>query len=215
MSTYKESYQAVQTRLFKLVAFVCILSGCAAAVPLEPKVNRLPTVAQIPLTVGVYYDQAFRTYEHYFRICDYGFDISLGKSSIVLFDEVFPIMFKRVEVVISRPPLPPGGERVAAIIEPKIEEFKLVHPSVLVGTHNVEITYRFTLYTPEGDQIVSSTFMGQGKKCNYYGAFSPYHAPGEATSLAMEEAVEKFMSDFPNLPQVQQWIRQTGGADAK
>ena len=185
------------------------MAGCIV-VPPKPEVNHTPGVSQIPLAVGVYYDTAFRTYEHYFVIGSYGFDISLGKSSIALFDEILPIMFKRVEAVISRPPLPPGDAKVAAVIEPKIEEFKLVHPWVLVGTFNVECTYRFTLYTPEGDQIVSSTFMGQGKKYNYHGAFSPYHAPGEATSLAMQEATEKFMSDFPNLPQVQQWIRQAG-----
>ncbi len=83
-------------------------------------------------------------------------------------------------------------------------------PGGLVGNYSVDITYRFTLYTPEGDQIVSSTFMGQGKKFAYLGGFSPHQAPGEATSLAMQEAAEKFMSDFPNLPQVQQWIRQVG-----
>lgn len=173
MSRYKKYYEVVLTRFFKLLVVVCIVSGCAPAVPLNPQVNRPPSVAQIPLTVGVYYDQAIRTYERHFRIGSYGFDISLGKSSIVLFDEILPIMFKRVEAVISRPPLPPSGPKIDTVIEPRIEEFKLLHPSVLFGTHKVEITYRFTLYTPEGNQIVSSTFMGKGEKYAPPFSFTP------------------------------------------
>ena len=126
----------------------------------------------------------------------------------------FSIVFKSAVPVISRPPLPPGGPKVAAIIEPKIEEFKMVHPWVLIGTtFSVEIKYRLTLYSHEGEQIVSSIFMGHGEApCS---PISYSHAPGKATSLAMEEAVEKFMSSFSNLPQVQQWIRQAGGTDSK
>ena len=209
MSTYKSFSIASLTRLVKLLVVSSLLTGCLLIVPLKPEANRTLGISEIPLAVGVYYDTAFRAYEHHFIIGSTSFNISVGESSVALFDEVFPIVFKRAVPVISRPPLPPGGPKVAAVIEPKIEEFKEVHPFILIGTtFSTEITYRLTLYSNEGEQIVSSTFMGHGEMPA--SLFNQTRPPGEATSLAMEEAVEKFMSDFPNLPQVQQWIRQAG-----
>jgi len=214
MSTNKKSSGASLTCLLKLLTIAGLMSGCILTVPLKPEVNRTPGVSQIPLAVGVYYDTAFRAYEHHFIIGSTSFNISVGESSVALFDEVFPIVFKRAVPVISRPPLPPGGPGVAAVIEPKIEKFEMDHPFILIGTtFSAEITYRFTLYSNEGEQIVSSTFMGHGEMPA--SLFNQTRPPGEATSLAMEEAVEKFMSDFSNLPQAQQWIRQAGVADAK
>ncbi len=216
MSTYKKCYESLLIRFSILLVASCILSGCSTTlVTLKPEINRPSGVTQIPLTVGVYYDTAFRSYEHSFILMRTCFDFSLGKDSVVLFDNIFPIVFERAVPVISRPPLTPGGPGVAAVIEPKIEEFKVIHPWGLVGDYSVDITYRFTLYNPEGDQIVSSTFMGQGEKYSYLGGFSPRQAPGEATSFAMQEAAEKFMSGFPCLPKVRQWIMQAGGADTR
>ncbi len=215
MSIYKKCYKTLLKRFFILLVAPCILSGCITLVTLKPEINRPPNMAQIPLTVGVYYDTAFRSYEHRMIIMRYCFDFFLGKDSVALFDDIFPIVFERAVPVICRPPLPPGGPMVSAVIEPKIDEFKVVHPRVLVGNYSIGITYRFTLYTPEGDQIASSTFMGQGEKYSYLGGFSPYQAPREAATLAMQGALEKFMSEFPNLPHVREWIRQTGVAKAR
>ncbi len=215
MSINNKSCRTSFIRLLNLLAVSGLIAGCVMTVPLKPEVNRTLGISKMPFTVGVYYDTAFRSYEHHFIVGSINLNVSVGKASVEIFDDIFPIVFKSAVPVISRPPLPPGGPRVAAVIEPKIEEFKEVHPWTAVGTYSAEIAYRFTLYTTEGEQIVSSTYSGQGKKYNYLGGFSPTRVPGEVTSLAMEEAAEKFMSDFPNLPQVQQWIRQAGVADAK
>lgn len=212
MGTYKSFSITSLTRLVTLLAVSSLLAGCLLIVPLKPEANRTLATSEIPLAVGVYYDTAFRAYEHHFIIGSTSFNIPVGKSSVVLFDEVFPIVFNKAVPVISRPPLPPGGAGVAAVIEPKIENFKMDHPWILIGTtFNAEITYRITLYNLEGEQIVSSTFMGYGEKPSSTLNYS--RPPGKATSLAMEEAVEKFMSDFQNLPEVRQWLRQTGITD--
>ncbi len=213
MSTYKKSSRASLTRLLKLLVTASLMAGCIVAPP-KPEVNRTQGVSQIPIAVGVYYDTAFRAYEHHFIIGTTSFNVSVGKTGVALFDEVFPIVFKRAVPVISRFPLPPCGPGVAAVIEPKIEKFEIDHPFILIGTtFSAEITYRITLYNLEGEQIVSSTFMGKGKMLS--SLFNQGRPPGEATSLAMQEAAEKFMSDFPNLPQVRQWVKDAGHTNAK
>ncbi len=214
MSTYNNSFVASLTRLLKLFVVAGLTTGCVLTVPLKPEANRTLGMSEIPLAVGVYYDTAFRSYEHHFVVGSIHYNVSVGKASVELFDDIFPVVFKSAVPVISRPPLPPHGPRVAAVIEPKIEEFKEVHPWVLIGTtFSAEIKYRITLYSPEGEQIVSSTFMGQGEIPS--SPFNYSRPPGKATSLAMQEAVEKFMSEFSNLPEVRQWIMRAGGADNK
>ncbi len=215
MSTYDKTSGYGVVWFFRLLVGVALLSGCTATP--KPIVECPSDTVQMPITVGVYYDPAFRAYKNQFTIgANSAYNISPGKASIILFDKVFSFMFKKAVPVISRPPLPPGSPSVLAVIEPKIEKFELV-PSTsrmcFTTTFDPEITYRFTLYSPEGDQIVSSTYTGKGTKSGTI--YVTIISAGKATSLAMEEAAEKFMSDFPNLPQVQQWLRQAGVADVK
>ncbi len=218
MSTYMESPGIGLSWLVRLVVTVVLLSGCSSMVPLNPKIDRSSSTFQIPFSVGVYYAPGFRVYEHQFYIGQHpGFNVLPGKASIELFDEIFQIMFKKAVPVISRPPLPPGSPNVVAVIEPKIEKFELGLRTQTIfrinNTYDAEITYRFILYTPEGNQIVSSTYTA-----NETIIASTFHVAkpgGEVTNVVMQEAAKKFMSDFPNLPQVQQWIRQAGVADAK
>lgn len=209
MSRYKTSYRTGLHWLFMLLVVASLIAGCVLFVPLKPEVKRTLDMTEIPLSVGIYYDPKFRTYEHHFSVGTTSYNFYLGKASVELFNETFPILFKSAVPVISRPPLPPVMTKVAAVIEPKIEEFKEAHPLFLIGTtFSAEITYRLTLYNLEGEQIISSTFMGQGEM-----PASPFNysrPPGKATSIAMQEAAEKFMSEFPNLPQVQQWIKDAG-----
>ncbi len=217
MSTYMKSSGVRWGWNFMLIVTVVLLSGCSSTVPLNPKIDNPPSVTKIPFSVGVYYAPEFRACERHFYIGQHPpFNVFAGKASIALFDDVFQIMFKRVVPVISRPPLPPGGPIVAAVIEPKIEKFELVSKPKFLELKNAfdaEISYRFILYTPEGDQIVSSTYTADetiSASCFLIGK-----PGGEATDIVMQEAAKKFMSDFPNLPQVQQWIRQTEVSDAK
>ncbi len=126
-------------------------------------------------------------------------------------------MFKKTVPVISRPPLPPGGPSVVAIIEPKIEKFELGFRSQaffrIDPSFDAEITYRFTMYSPEGNQIVSSTYTAKETIVDY--TYPTGKPGGEITDIVMQVAAKKFMADFPNLPQVQQWIRKAEGTDAK
>ncbi len=217
MSTYKKSSVDRLAWLFRLLVTVVLLSGCSSMVPLNPKIDNPPTVTKIPFSVGVYYAPEFRACARQFYIGQHQpFNVFAGKASIGLFDEVFQIIFKRAVPVISRPPLPPGGPIVAAVIELKIEKFEIVSKPKFLELKNAfdaEISYQFILYTPEGEQIVSSTYTADetiSASCFLIGK-----PGGAATDIVMQEAAKKFMSDFPNLPQVQQWIRQAGVADAK
>ncbi len=197
-----------------LLALNTLLAACTLMVPLKPTVGAPPTQTRLPLTVGIHYDPVFPEYEHLFSIGDYRYIVSVGQASINMFDQVFPLLFESTVPVKSHPPLPPGAPTVVAVIKSEIEQFRLAYPLILVGTSfDAEITYRFTLYTPEGDQIVSWTSTGKGSKSA--NAFYPSRPPGEATSIAMQDAATQFLITFRGIPEVQRWLRRLGIPDAK
>jgi len=141
-----------------------LLASCTFTVPIETTLDPPTKGAKVPLAVGIYYSVDFRTYEY---VSTHGGDrwiFPLGPASVTLFDQVFPRVFASTRAVQSRPPLPTGDGALAAVIEPKIEAFDYRLAAFIGGTVSVEITYRFTLYSPRGDPIASWFVKGVGAK---------------------------------------------------
>jgi len=117
------------TVLLSLSALVFLSSGCK--VYPNPKIDSSPTVKPIPLHVGLYFSPEFRSYEYRYE----GYKISgepgdkesfaIGEASVDLFNRLLQGMFKNTVEVQQRPPLSSSGMKLAGVIEPNIEEFKL------------------------------------------------------------------------------------------
>src|SRR5262245_17217750 len=64
-STMSDKFQAVRSfGPLGLFVIAIHLSGCVTAAPLNPTIDHLPSVSKIPLSVGVYYSPAFRSYKY-------------------------------------------------------------------------------------------------------------------------------------------------------
>ncbi len=196
-----------------------LLSGCSIGasvsqkfeIPLNPTVQPLPTIAQVPLTIGVYYESKFRSARYEFR----GFTglaiFLVGQASVTLFDQVFPALFKDVSVVPTRPPLPAGVAKVDAVIEPAIENFEVetrVRGPGFTETYLAEITYRFTLWSFQGERIASWTITGNGDSRGV--AWRADELRGQVAELAMRDAAVNFLSGFRDAPEVRRWLRDLG-----
>jgi len=189
-----------------------IISGCTMTMtfPLEATIDRPPSVTPVPLAVGVYYSPEFRAYEHVRVRQKMRFVAPFGQASVALFDRVLPMIFEGVVPVASPPPLGEGGPKLAAVIEPKIEAFDFDWPVVLAfGAYTAEVTYRFTLYSPEGNPFASWTVRGDGNPVGLQAGVP------KAIDLAMEDAAKKFMAGFRDVPEVRRWLRQAGIPDAQ
>ncbi|KRT64799.1 MAG: hypothetical protein XU13_C0156G0001 [Candidatus Rokubacteria bacterium CSP1-6] len=186
-----------------------LLSACAHAIPLQATLERPPTVRQVPLAVGVFYSQEFRDYMHSNWRGGDRWDFPLGQASVKLFGQALPILFESVVPVSGRSPLPEGGAKLAAVIEPKIEAFDFSLPFLKTGTYTAEISYRVTLHSPEGLALASWTVKGIGAKPGQAG-FEFARWPGEAADLAMQDAANKLLTSFWEVPEVRHWLRQAG-----
>ena len=194
----------LQRRFMRVAAAAVgvLLGGCLPPITLKPTVDHLPSVAQVPVSVGVYYSPEFRNYEYAWQ----PYEIikpelySIGPASVTLFQQLLPKLFKEVVQVDSRPPLAAEGRELAGVIEPSIEKVHLRHVRMNLGA---KVTYRFTVYAPDGERLASWTVTGEGHKMSpsYRGNNDP------AVELAIEDAATKFMTSLDEVPEAKRWAR--------
>ncbi|MEC4680506.1 MAG: hypothetical protein VST67_07380 [Nitrospirota bacterium] len=203
------------TVLLSLSALVFLSFGCK--VSLNPKVDPLPMIKPIPLDVGVYFSPEFRSYEYRYE----GYKISgepgdkesfaIGEASVDLFNQLFQGMFKSTVEVQQRPTLSSSGMKLAGVIEPNIEEFKLTKSQEQPGRrrrYRVQLTYRFTVYAPDG-KISVFWVSGRGRSTDRRFATTG-KIYGEATDEAMKDAGKRFATRFLKIPEIQQWLESIG-----
>ncbi len=203
------------TVLLSLSALVFLSFGCK--VSLNPKVDPLPMIKPIPLDVGVYFSPEFRSYEYRYE----GYKISgepgdkesfaIGEASVDLFNQLFQGMFKSTVEVQQRPTLSSSGMKLAGVIEPNIEEFKLTKSQEQPGRrrrYRVQLTYRFTVYAPDG-KISVFWVSGRGRSTDRRFATTG-KTYGEATDEAMKDAGKRFATRFLKIPEIQQWLESIG-----
>jgi hypothetical protein len=141
-----------------------LLSGCAHNIPLKGTLESPPSVTQVPLAVGVYYSPEFCAHKHEDSRKGDRWIFPLGEASVTLFDQVLPRLFKSVLPVQTRHPLATSAPALAVVIEPKIEVFDFAIPFLKTGTYSAELTYRFTLYSPQGNPFASWLVKGEAAK---------------------------------------------------
>ncbi|MFB3060296.1 MAG: hypothetical protein ACE10C_02900 [Candidatus Binatia bacterium] len=174
-------------------------------------------IKPIPLDVGVYFSPEFRSYEYRYE----GYKISgepgdkesfaIGEASVDLFNQLFQGMFKSTVEVQQRPTLSSSGMKLAGVIEPNIEEFKLTKSQEQPGRrrrYRVQLTYRFTVYAPDG-KISVFWVSGRGRSTDRRFATTG-KIYGEATDEAMKDAGKRFATRFLKIPEIQQWLESIG-----
>ena len=89
-------------------------------------------------------------------------------------------------------------------------------PTVIsrTGAYTAEITYRFTLYALNGEPLASWTVRGTGSKHGKVD-FNFVRGPGEAADLAMQDAATKFVTGFPDIPEVRRLVNQAKTSSPK
>jgi len=208
------------TALLSLSALVFLSSGCQVSP--NPKINPLPTVKPIPLDVGVYFSPEFRSYEYRYE----GYKISgepgdkesfaIGEASMDLFNQLLRGMFKNTVEVQQRPPLSSSGMKLAGVIETNIEEFKLTKSQEQPRRrrrYRVQLTYRFTVYAPDG-KIFVFWVSGRGRSTDRRFTTTG-KIFGEATDEAMKDAGRRFTTSFLEIPEIQQWLESIGYSNHK
>ena len=197
----------IENTRYRLVALALaiLLPACSLDIPLSPSLGVTSGQPKLDETVGVYMTPEFKGYVH--RGSRYGdtWIYPLGQASSILLDQAFRQVFAVTVSVDSLSPGDAAPAAMAAIIEPRIEEFSFSLPFLKTGVYSANITYRFTMYRMDGAPFASWVVMGEGAKPGEFG-FEFARWPGEAADLAMQDAAGKFVSGISMVPEVRRWL---------
>jgi hypothetical protein len=184
--------------------------GCTYNVAkIHPNLPQKPLIERLPIIVGVYYSEEFRSYECLKTLRDNNnYKIALGSPSVTLIDQILSNMFEKVVPVQGRPPLPESGANINAVIEPKIEGVS-IFSQLGVKWVRVELSYKFIFYASNGEEITSFPITGYGYSDKYYGIDAPLMVR-EATEFAMRNVAAKFMVHFNKNHDYVRWLQGIG-----
>jgi hypothetical protein len=207
MSSLKHMFTGF--RFLAPVVLCSLLLGCSVSV-IEISGNYpSPLVTQLPLTLGVIYDDNFTNYS-FTEIDEYSgedqYIINSGTTQVQLFNTILPAVFYEVvfldnlEDVASHPGLD-------MVFQPAIEEFQVGLPQkTRLDVYEIWVKYNMRLSAPDGASIADWVMTAYGK--------SPQETFGSVDAGVNEAAVEAFRDlagtfslGFTSIPEVNDWLR--------
>lgn len=148
-----------------LAAFVAVLAACSTAPVVPPTEFPRPVLRAIPMSVGLYMDDAFSSYTHVDKPPDGAEQkVSVGPASQVLFSEFLGTQFTQLTLLKQAPGspgLPPG---IQAVLQPVITDVQIAIPRTDKDPfHEAWIKYQLILSTPQGKELVRWDLAAYGK----------------------------------------------------
>jgi len=188
-----------------LLAFV--LSGCATTtVQVEGAFPSEPLIEQLPLTIGVHFDEAFSNYQIDEPIPQRGdWSITMGNAQVQMFRTVLPAMFERVVELED----PSAAAEVDAVLRPRVDDMQFAIPfQTKSNFFEVWIRYQLTLTAPGSEQIIASwplTAYGRTRDAFLEGAEA---AIEQAAVMALRDAAAFLAIDFADTRELEPWLAE-------
>jgi len=166
-----------------------------------------PLIEPLPIKVGVYYGNDFRTYKtiqenDYTQGVTRISKIQLGKANIALFDYISSHLFENVISIQHFPNELENLKNIDLILEPKISNYDYSERTVFYEpAAQVNIEYRINFYSPDGKQIGTWTISGESSRyITWHGieVMRRHTSVKKLTHLSMREVAAQFFADFCN-----------------
>ena len=189
-----------------LLSLLVVLSACGASSLVVSGSYPSPNVRQIPLTLGVYYDEELRnfTYVEYSETGKEEYRIASGQTHMQLFNSVLPAMFANVVVLDDLASA--RTARVDAVFVPSIEEFQLALPQkTRLDSYEVWVKYNMRLLGPSGEYIADWVMTSYGKT-PLATLRSTDAGINDATVGALRDLGSSFTLSFDSVPEVRDWL---------
>ena len=182
-------------------------AGCTQSVAFKVESEiPVPLVSKIPISMGVYYDEAFRHYVYRENSNDRpNWEIESGPSQVALFDQVLPSMFNDIKHLESLADTGPGTG-INAILIPVIEEMQFSLPQeTRLDIYEVWIKYRIRLLESDGSLISEWPLTAYGKTETEFFK-NREQGLNNAMELALRDAGAKLAIGFPEVKEVKEWL---------
>ncbi|MDH3281757.1 MAG: hypothetical protein OEQ18_11610 [Gammaproteobacteria bacterium] len=178
--------------------------GCGKSVQVRGEFPT-PLVEPFPLSVGLYYEEAFRAHRHQEASEDRdAWVIATGSSQMALFGSLARGLFRNTETVDSASGSADG--RFDLILAPAIEMFQFSMPrETKVNVFEVWIKYKVRVYAGDGALLVDWPLAAYGKTPTAF-LRSKSEALNLAVQAALRDAGVNFVRRFAKIPEVREWL---------
>ncbi len=198
------------------LASFLFLTGCSSTVVLAPAAPATSGVPRIQRNVGIHHSRQFQSAQQSIDV--YGnhheFVFDIGAASDKLLRTTYGLVFERHGDLTQWPPGAALAGNLDAIMKVELEDFRFPMRGTK-GPYWAEVSYRFTLQTPDGREIGAWRTRGWGESGDgtVFGEFGPIAA---ALDQAMASAARKFAASFRNVPELARWAagKESAGVTA-
>lgn len=189
------------------VLLTAMLAGCGASSVKVEGDFPTPLVEQLPLTMGVYWSEAFSQYIYSEAGDGQGrpdWNIDAGGAQTKMFKGILPVMFDQVVVLDSLPEDSPL--EVDAIFYPQVEDLQFAVPrDTKSNVFEVWIKYKLQLLNNRGAVIADWILTAYGKTPEEF-MTSQEAAINEAANVALRDAGAGFIVGFQQNDDIKQWL---------
>jgi hypothetical protein len=190
--------------LFGVLASTSVV-GCASVVTVEAEFPP-PLVEELPVRVGLIFDEELTEYEIFEEIPRQAtWTIHLGSANELMLRGLFEGMFLETRSVDVLPLTSTDLYRLDGVIHSELEKFEFEVP--ITGRDEfveVWMQYRLRLYEPGGTLITEWPVSGYGKA----ELGNKEEALNRATVVAMREVGAAISTRFAKQPQVEYWLQE-------
>ncbi|WP_240725051.1 hypothetical protein [Mangrovimicrobium sediminis] len=168
-----------------------------------------PLMDPLPLKIGVWYPQEFRTHEFHDETTSReqsAWIVETGPAQVEMWDTVLAGMFRDL-VYMDGPPGPQQMNPVVnAVLIPHVDELQYAIPTqTKVKVYEIWMRYRFELVTTGGELIAEWTMPAYGKTPTAF-LQSDQAAVNLAAVVALRDAGANFITSFAQLPAVRAFL---------
>ena len=194
---------------YSLASIIVLLTACSATTINIEGSFPAPLVQKLPLTVGVYYDEAFINHS-FIEINDNTGDdqyiINSGASQLELFNTMLPAVFEQVVQLDSLESASSMSD-IDAVFVPAIEEFQVGLPQkTRLNVYEIWVKYNMRLAQSNGDYIADWVMTAYGKSPEE--TFQSVDAGvNDAANVALRDLAASFTLGFSNIPEINEWLR--------
>lgn len=185
------------------------ITACTHVVPVTGSVPT-PVVAAIPVSVGIYMDEAFRNFSHSEdRQMGEDWVISSGKLNEEMFTNLFDTMFARTVAIDTPPDRGVSRSDLDALLQISVTEYGFLTPRETGQRFfAVSFKYQISMWQPDGTPIASWRVVGYGKSA--WSAFQDVEGLRNATAIAIRDGAAALALGFERVPAVAAWLQSKG-----
>jgi hypothetical protein len=192
-------------------ALLLLLAGCGTKQVVVEGNFPQPLVSKYPLTVGVWYDPAFREHEFFDEAkgrTDSDWLVRTGEAQVDMWDTLLRGLFARV-VHLEYPPGEGEPPPVDVVLAPEVDELQYAIPTQTnIKVYEIWMRYNLALRQPDGAPIADWQMTAYGKTPTAF-LQSDEAAVNLAAVMALRDAGANFITSFPAVPDVALWLEDT------